>query len=230
VHGHAQIKRCLVAGVRHPNHKVERLTDKWPTGLKNADELSAALKGMVSPERICELADAGYLPHYRIDGGPPAFVITEAKAWLAENILETCEGRSMATTIRVCVAAPDPIDSPPASILNVPSLQQIPASEYQPGVYFLCKGADVVYVGQSVAPASRIATHAVCPSKDFDRAYLLPVPASDLDEVEAAFIKTLNPSQQGRHRSGTVIAPASSVPIADTIKRFTTKERQHDAA
>lgn len=85
---------------------------------------------------------------------------------------------------------------------NIQGLQQIPKSGYQPGVYFLCKEGEVVYVGQSVHPSARIKTHEASSSKDFDRVYLLPVPESELDDTEAAFIKLLHPRQQGGIRLG----------------------------
>lgn len=168
-----------------------------------------------------ELAEAGYMPHYRIDGGPPMFKKSEARAWVSSNLIERVQGRAIPSSIRVVVPAPEVVDRPPSTISNVPGLQQIPKSGYQPGVYFLCKGEQVVYVGQSVHPAARIATHDASTTKDFDRVYLLPVPQSELDDTESAFIKLLHPPQQGGVRLGNPpAAPRGRTPARDVFARF----------
>lgn len=182
-------------------YTVAHQTDEYPTGLKSASEV-AEYVGAVSAERIEDLANAGYLPHYRVDGGNPLFKPVEVKRWLSKNLMARCEGRNLPDAIRVVVAAEEIRDKPPASICNLDCLQQVPKHGYQPGVYFLCSGDEVVYVGQSVTPAARISCHATSPDKKFDRVYLLPVPAYDLDNVEAAFISHLRPSQQGGIKSG----------------------------
>ena len=168
---------------------------EFPIGLKSAADI-AKYTGLTE-ERVLDLAASGYLPHYRIDNGAPQFRTTEVKNWLAQNAMVKCDGRPMPEAIRVVIPAPPVVDRPPASIMNVPGLQQLPVHGWNPGVYFLCKGDEVVYVGQSVAPGSRIAGHASDRYKDFDRVYLLPVPGYELNNVEGAFIQHLRPPQQG---------------------------------
>ena len=182
-------------------HTIVVKTEKLPSGLKTAEEISD-LVGSISADRIMELANSGYMPHYRIDGGTPIFKVSEVKDWLACNLLAKSEGRPFPNAIRVVIAAPEVINKPPTTISNVPNLQQLPKHGYQPGVYFLCKDDKVVYVGQSVTPGSRVGQHVLSPEKDFDRVYLIPVPHSELDDVEATFIHLLLPSQQGGVKSG----------------------------
>lgn len=182
-------------------HTVTQQTNEFPTGLKSAQEIATAI-GEITPERLIELADTGYLPHYRIDNGPAMFRSSEVRQWLANNLMVKCPGKAFPTAIRLVVSADEISEAPPMSICNVPYLQQVPKHGYQPGVYFLCRGADVVYVGQSTSPGQRIAQHISDSGKDFDRVYLLPVPISDLNNVEAAFIHHLRPAQQGGLRIG----------------------------
>ena len=182
-------------------HSVTHKTNDYPSGLKTAAEVSATIGGITS-DRVTELAESGYLPHYRIDAGEPKFKPSEVKQWIANNLVAHCAGRSLPHAIRAVIPAPEVIDKPPSSISNVPNLQQIPKNEYQPGIYFLCKDSEVIYVGQSVSPSSRIGTHSGDKTKDFDRVYLLPTPQSELNDVEAAFIHHLMPSQQGGLKSG----------------------------
>ncbi len=200
---------------------VMQKTNEFPTALKGADDVAASI-GDIGPERIVELAEAGYLPHYRIDGGPPKFKIAEVKQWLASNLVSRSNGRSLPDAIRIVVAAEKITDRPPSSICNIPNMQQMPRHGYQPGVYFLCKGDDVVYVGQSVSPSSRIAGHCSDRTKDFDRVYLLPVPQSELDNAEAAFIHHLMPVQQGGLKSGKgkPTSPRMSKPKDEILMSF----------
>jgi excinuclease UvrABC nuclease subunit len=110
-------------------------------------------------------------------------------------------------------------DKPPESISNIQNIKQMPRHGYQPGVYFLCKDNDVIYVGQSVTPSSRIASHTRDSQKKFDRVYLLPVPQSELNDVEAAFIHHLQPVANGGLRSGRKpVAPVMSRPKSEILK------------
>jgi hypothetical protein len=66
------------------------------------------------------------------------------------------------------------------------------------GVYFLVRGARVVYVGQSVNVVARVATHLVDPKKTFERVAFLPVDDPGmLTPVEQFFIFTLDPPLNG---------------------------------
>jgi hypothetical protein len=70
-----------------------------------------------------------------------------------------------------------------------------------PGVYFLCLGDKVVYVGQSLNPPSRASAH-LASRIGFDRVYVLPVPREALDLVEGALIRSLKPKLNGEGRRG----------------------------
>lgn len=172
----------------------------YPTSVKKAFDICEQLP--IELQQLLALAESGYMPHYVING-ELFFKAIEVKKWLAENAMGRCEGRPLPARLTVTIPAPPAtLHEVPKSICHLKYLQQIPNIEYQPGVYFLCLGAEVVYVGQSVSPASRLATHRRDNSKMFDRAYLIPIPETDLNDVEAMFIKALNPSQQGGIRSG----------------------------
>lgn len=205
--------------------KVENVvtgTLAYPDSLKTAEEVSISIKNWISADRILELAESGYMPHYRIVGESPRFKVTEVKNWLANNLVSECRGRNLPEVIRVVIPPPDLTDRPPTSISNVSNLTQLPKHGYQPGVYFLCKEGEVIYVGQSISPSSRIATHVSERQKDFDRVYLLPTPMSELDQVEASFIHHLRPSQQGGIRAGrkNPISPVLYRPKEVTLREL----------
>ena len=66
-----------------------------------------------------------------------------------------------------------------------------------PGIYFLCLGPDVVYVGRSRSPLQRSGEHL---DKPFDRVFMLPVKAQDIIRTEQAFIRVLKPSLNDRYQ------------------------------
>jgi len=193
-------------------------TCKYPTSFCSAEEISEKLEGTLSPERILSLADAGYCPHYRIDDGEPVFKITEVKAWIGANLTYHEKGNDFPLNLKVFIKGqqPDAIKKAPTAIQYIKELVVIEIWKYPPGVYFLCDGDEVVYVGQSVEVLSRLAVHQR--DKKFDRAYVLPVPHEELDAVEGAFIRALKPSLNGRVPvNGKVVSPIESKDLPDSI-------------
>lgn len=208
------------------HHTNDPLKNGFPSSLIDAQGVEQSLKGGMSAARVEELAESGFMPHYRIDGGQPLFKISEVKHWISEQCMEHCTGRALPSALRVVVPADEIYETPPTAIQNLTELQQLPRHGYQPGVYFLCQGDHVVYVGQSKTPVTRIAAHNCDRSKDFDRVYLQPCPASELDDLECALIHHLKPLQQGRQYNrhnrldGTIkySAPKPTRPIKETLR------------
>jgi hypothetical protein len=196
------------------------MNHQYPTGLKTAQEIAEATK-LLSAERIIELSKSGHLPHYLIDNNVYLYNQSEVRRWIDINITTRNEGKNFPDVIRLNVPASVITDQPPKSIWNIPNLQQIPKHSYQTGVYFLCKEDEVVYVGQSINPATRISTHNQDAQKDFDRVYLMPVPESELNDVEGSFIHHLQPSQQGGVKIGRkAIGPKPSIPIKEVFVKY----------
>lgn len=193
-----------------PEHTITHSTDSYPTNLKTAMEASLDLKGAVSAERLTELADSGFAPHFRIDGGPAMFKTAEVKEWAAKNLVTRVVGRPIPPFIRITHEG-DPVDDPlsvPKAIRGVNGLRDITrVVTIGSGIYFLCKLGSVVYVGQSQFAAARIATHIKENIKDFDAVYFFPWPSDQLDEAEGAFIRALNPPMNGRRSGGGTVAP-----------------------
>ena len=172
---------------------------------KTPEEAAKSLGHTISPERLIELADAGYAPHYLIDGRGPWFKITELREWVDSNAVQACGGLPMPTRLSLIVAAESrPASDAPASISRLIGLRHIdPAHLLCPGVYFHCQGDEVVYVGQSVSVPDRVMSH-IRESrrpvgKMFDplRIFYLPVPESELLRVESEFIARLRPRYNG---------------------------------
>ena len=93
---------------------VEAYTVKWPNNLVSAE--SAAEEIGLTPERLIDFANAGFAPHFRIDGGEPLFLRGELKEWAANNILKRDHGRPLPVQI---VVSPTPVAG--VGLANVPA-------------------------------------------------------------------------------------------------------------
>jgi hypothetical protein len=79
---------------------------------------------------------------------------------------------------------------PPEAIGDVAGVR--PAFGPRIGIYFLLRGGEVVYVGQSSTSIdSRLRCHHK--DKDFDEAWWIPCQLDDLDALEARYIRRFNP-------------------------------------
>ena len=167
---------------------------KWPTSLISIEELSE--KTGVTTPRLQEMVDCHYIPHWKLDGGTPMFQIAETKKWIAANMLTRVEGKDLPISLKVCVEPPKAsvIDAP-VSIRGIENLRTLPHYNMTPAIYFLVEEDEVVYIGQSTNPASRVTAHGS--TKIFDRVFLLPVPRSALNGVEGALIRLLQPKLNG---------------------------------
>lgn len=77
------------------------------------------------------------------------------------------------------------------------------------GVYFLCRGEKVVYVGQSMNVFSRVAAHAARIEGVFDRAFYVPCCRALLNETERYWIRKLQPEL-----NSAFVEKVSATPIA----------------
>ena len=183
------------------------------TSLLSAEEMSEKLKGTLSASRLLELANAGLLPHYDVDGSV-LFGAGETKEWLNHNLVVRRPGRhigdSLVTVVEVTAPAKDhgSIPCELAAIagalipLSVQSSESVPI----PGVYFLCHNKKVVYVGQSAKLPGRVGAHVG--DKTFDTVWFIRIPKSDLDYVEGELIRTLRP-KYNFDKKGGLVAPNS---------------------
>lgn len=171
----------------------------WPSGLVEC-EAAAQVIGLTAA-RLRELAMAEVAPHFRIDGGEPKFLLTHLKPWAAQHLLKAYDGEPIPVRLEL-VSAGDPVTEPPPMALRaLKHLRQLPVTATVSGIYFLCHGEEIVYIGQSVNAFNRIGNgHR---DKEFDRVYFLPVAESALNTVEAALIRHCRPALNGRSPRGT---------------------------
>lgn len=168
----------------------------WPTGLVSASVLAEEMG--LSEQRILQLADAGYWPHYRLDGGAPLFKKSESREWAAKNLMQRFAAAEPTLEFKVMLSATGTVRSmPPTALHGLQNLTELTHFLQPPGVYFLCLADEVVYVGQSIKPVTRVETHRADKNKQFDRVYFIPVPEFLLNAVEREFIAYFRPRFNG---------------------------------
>tara|TARA_R100001244_G_scaffold18161_1_gene19145 strand:- start:81 stop:455 length:375 start_codon:yes stop_codon:yes gene_type:complete len=110
----------------------------------------------------------------------------------------------------------DDLHKAPFEIRDIDGLCDITSYvDIGPGVYFLCRDEKVVYIGQSVTPVCRAASHkretsdgSYANHKDFNNVFFLPWPESDLNSIEGALIRAID-TEYNRH--GPRGAPGEAV-------------------
>ena len=154
----------------------------------------------LSVERIEGLCRSGLIPHVFVDGRGPLFSHNDTISWIRKNLVDEHHGTPI-KPMPVLYNA-NPFDVPVALSNIAERLIMLPACCFS-GIYFLCEGNDVVYVGQSVNAGSRSTSHR---DKQFNSILILPVPEEKLNEIESAFIGLLKPKyNKTLHRSGNEI-------------------------
>lgn len=197
---------------------VTGYADALPTNLLTAAELAEKLGDNGVPlgkERLIQLADAYYIPHYRIDGGPPMFAYNVARGWIAKNITVQVFGQDLPVSVNVLSThSPGNILGQVPQALSLLSQRLIQADVFLlSGIYFLCSEGEVVYVGQSMCLGDRLASHVREGKKIFDHVYILPALTNDLSAMEGAFIRALSPRYN-------IVSPCEWVSDADTMGKL----------
>jgi hypothetical protein len=180
--------------------------------LVTAVGLSEYINGRVSPERLVELASLGMVPHWQIEG-EYLFSKQEASQWITDYLTIRVKGELLPNGVNITPilvkeedrVIPMALRTLSGHLIPIPVSSQLHA--VLSGVYFLCKGDDIVYVGQSKNVAARIGGHLA--HKEFDRVFCLRVPLGDLDYVEGEFIRAIKPALNGRSSNGRVLSPVN---------------------
>lgn len=164
--------------------------ERYPDNVVDAEEVAARLR--VSPAEVRAWAASG-CPHFRVGGGEPLFQIAHVKRWLIDSGLVVEYTGAPASASSEDRERPEPAakDATPPALRGSDLVREIDTTARQAsGIYFLCRGSKIVYVGQSVNVMGRVSSHK---DKDFDSVFRFPVTRSNLSRVEEAFIRVLRP-------------------------------------
>lgn len=155
--------------------------------LLTAEEVADAVK-VLSAERILELAKAGYMPHLEIDG-KLFFEKRAVKKYIRDNTI--VRGPVKVPVLLQVTEDTSVIRAPKQLVSLKRDLKRLPSSCYTSAIYFLLSKGEVVYVGQSIGVARRIASH--FGEKLFDDVVYYECPRDELDIHEAALIRHFRP-------------------------------------
>jgi excinuclease UvrABC nuclease subunit len=97
------------------------------------------------------------------------------------------------------------------------NLHPLRAADFS-GVYFLCRGTSIVYVGKSKNIAHRIAQH--IGSKDFNTVMVMRVPEELLGVIEMSWIRKLKPKLNMQRLSKEVKTVKTIWLSPDVVRRL----------
>jgi len=169
--------------------------------LRTLANCKGKIKEVLSEEEILKLAKDGIIPHYIITNPLTKeesiwFNSAELTEWFENNCVRYQEAYftqqySFLSFDRSMIQP----RSTPDELSRIKDLYHLPM-EYintPPGVYFLCRGSKIVYIGKARNVANRITTHVAEGRKKFDNAYFITCNINQLDELEMSLIKFYQP-------------------------------------
>lgn len=146
----------------------------------------------ITPRRLIEFAKSGIAPCVIIDEDTYLFFKTDLLSWAKKNLVRAQPGQDFDFQLNVISGTPAEVHAIPDCLIPVSHrLKTLGNFGSNPVIYFLVKGASVVYVGQSLSLGGRISSHSN--DKDFDYVLYFHYPKEFLNKVEAAFIRVLRP-------------------------------------
>lgn len=170
--------------------------------LKKIEECKGRIKEIIGDAAILDLAKNGICPHYIVINPITQeesifFISSELNEWLSENFVRYNQG-CITPSFRFIHFNKEEFKAPgnvPVELSYISNLYYLPIENINtpPGIYFLCKGQKVQYIGQAKNVAARIITHISEGIKDFDSVYFIPYAVDRLFELETALIRHLQP-------------------------------------
>lgn len=178
------------------------------TKYRKIEECDGKLTLMVGHDKILDLAKNGLCPHYVLTNPSTKeetilFSKGELEDWLRHNYLQqvnpTTFGNAQFMRFDPYVHTLKDFEKVPFEISKIKNLKQLPLEKLKtpPGIYFLCKDKQLVYIGKSIDVLHRIMNHIKQKKKDFDTVFYIAWPETDLDRIETALIRFYNPIYNG---------------------------------
>lgn len=170
--------------------------------LRRIEDCKGRMKDIVGYDGVLQLARDGVCPHYIITNPITKeesiwFVPSEINNWFEENYVRYSKGYYTPefTFVHFDKEANRCAGDVPLELSRIRDLYQLPIEHINtpPGVYFLCKGDKIKYIGQASNVSGRIVTHISEGMKDFDKVYYITCGLNRLNEMESALIRYLQP-------------------------------------
>lgn len=172
--------------------------------LKKAEDCRGRIKEMVGDDGLIQLAKDGIIPHYVVKNpltGEESFwfIASEINDWFNQNYIRYVNG-FFTPKFEFLIFDPNNYaigqeDVIPPELSKVQDLYKLPmeAINTPPGIYFLCKGSAIQYIGQAANVSARVFTHMNEGLKDFDQVYFITCPINRLNKLESALIRYYQP-------------------------------------
>lgn len=197
--------------------------------LKKADQIKGKITELLKPKDLIDLANAEEIPHYILTN--PAtkediicFIQSEIDEWFLSFVKR--KSRKVAPIINflpndTAIFKISPLANVPAALSTIKDLRKIPFSAFDSpsGVYFLCLGAEIVYIGQAKSILFRLSTHKK--EKEFDSVYFIHCHVEQLCPLEKALIHYYQP----KLNNSMIGIDATSEDLA-ILERFCVIEKQ----
>jgi hypothetical protein len=170
--------------------------------LKTVSELKGKIKNILTDDEIISLTKQGSCPHYILINP----ITKEESIWfISSEINEWFETKYIKQVKEIINPKFDFIffdkekhkvyNEIPDELILIKGLYELPIIDIRTpsGVYFLCLGKKIMYIGQSVTIGGRVLNHIREGIKDFDRVFFIACPIDKLTEIETALIKHYKP-------------------------------------
>lgn len=191
-----------------------------PSRLKKADQLKGKISQIMTPEEIEKLAKDGSIPHYILTNpltGEHTYLFgsQEINDWFNYTCITKVNGEVISNlqNFPLLRSVEDYIANKgkvPEELMCMREVYRMPVEKIiaVPGIYFLCLGNKVVYIGQSTCIQHRISTHIQQRQKQFTDVFYIIVPVNFLDRYESSLIRYFRPeynvSSKGKLRDSDV--------------------------
>jgi hypothetical protein len=171
--------------------------------LKRIEDCKGRLKELVGNEGVIQLAKEGFCPHYIIINpitGEESlwFIPSEINIWFENNYINYVDGKYPLNYqfIHFNKDLHSAKEDIPDELMKISELYHLPFENMltPPGIYFLCKGKKIKYIGQANNIMNRVLTHINEGLKDFDSVFFIKCPINKLTELESALIRYYRPA------------------------------------
>ena len=172
--------------------------------LKSAKNITGKIKEFFSDSELIEMANNALCPHYIVYNplkktNEVCFIQAELNSWMIDNLIKqrrfVLEQELNIQYVDYDIHKISETDIVPSELTRIKSLLKLPIAliSTPPGVYFLCKEQNIVYIGKAKNVYARILNHIDEGIKKFDRVYFIPCHINNITPFETALLKCFKP-------------------------------------
>jgi hypothetical protein len=177
--------------------------------MKRIEDCKGKFKEILGNDEIINLAKKEKIPHYILTHPITKekeflFVPSEINGWLEDNHIRRNECNNPSYNFIYFDKEKHKANKNiPIELNNIKELYSLPRDYIitPSGIYFLCKGGKIKYIGQAKCITDRVLNHIREAKKDFEEIFYIQAPINKLTELEGALIKHFRPKYNKTHFS-----------------------------